>query len=287
MREHTRSSHAAFCGYRSFFAVLVLFMVMSGPFLGRTAAASETLSLKSTPVLDGADLLTPDEEEALEKKLTEIRDEYGTDVVVATSSYSASGSAGEEAERILVENGFGTSDTDGAVILYIDMGSRSWSIRTRGSAISAFTDAGQEYIAGQFRPYLSSGEYNKAFTAYGDLSGRFLKQAATGKPYDIGNMPKKQFTFLHLLIALATGAAIALVIVLIIKSNLKSVHFQAGAADYMQKNSFHLTRKEDLFLYDTVTRVKRVQNENRGGGGGSSTHMGSGGHTFGGSDGHF
>ena len=78
------------------------------------------------------------------------------------------------------------------LLLLISMGEREWAISTYGySHTVAFTDAGLEFISGQFQSKLSSGNYADAFNCFADQCDDFLRQAATGEPYDVDNMPSK------------------------------------------------------------------------------------------------
>ena len=64
-------------------------------------------------------------------------------------------------------------------------------------------------------------------------------------------------------ICVGAGVVIGLIAVLIMKSNLRSVHYQSGAGEYVTPGSFHLTASQDVFLYKTVTRVEKPQNNNK------------------------
>ncbi len=61
-------------------------------------------------------------------------------------------------------------------------------------------------------------------------------------------------------ICIGVGVVIGLIVVLIMKSNLRSVRSQSGAGEYMNRDSFRLTASHEIFLYRTVTRVERPQN---------------------------
>lgn len=64
-------------------------------------------------------------------------------------------------------------------------------------------------------------------------------------------------------ICIGAGVVIGLIAVLIMKSSLRSVHYQSGAGEYVTPGSFHLTASQDVFLYKTVTRVEKPQNNNK------------------------
>jgi uncharacterized membrane-anchored protein YhcB (DUF1043 family) len=66
---------------------------------------------------------------------------------------------------------------------------------------------------------------------------------------------------MNFLIALVIGVLIALLIVSLMKGQLKSVHMEKEAAEYIRKNSFHLTKSQDHFLYKRLDKTPR-QKEN-------------------------
>lgn len=69
-----------------------------------------------------------------------------------------------------------------------------------------------------------------------------------------------------LIVALVAGVIVALIVVLCLRSQLKSVRFNRTAENYMVEDSLRLTQSTDLFLYQTVTRVQKPQNnQNRAG----------------------
>ncbi len=177
------------------------------------------------------------------------------------------------------------SSRDDGIVLVVCAESRDYFIMTSGSCISAFTDAGLDYIEAQIVPDLSDGDYTEAFLTFAELCDDFLTQAETGKPYDINNMPKEPFNAgRSLLIALIVGLVAGGIGVLILFLNLKSVHRQSGAADYRKPGSFQLETKRDIYLYRKVEREEKPDNDKNGG---SSTFKGNSGETRGGSGGSF
>lgn len=49
----------------------------------------------------------------------------------------------------------------------------------------------------------------------------------------------------------------------IMKSKLKSVSYQSGAADYVVPDSFKLNDSRDIYLYSTVTKTERSTDDNK------------------------
>jgi len=60
----------------------------------------------------------------------------------------------------------------------------------------------------------------------------------------------------------------AVVVVLILRGQLKTVRAQRGAADYTRPGSMQITSRYENFLYRTVDRSAKAQDSGGGGSGG-------------------
>lgn len=234
-------------------------------------------------VVDMADLLTDSEEAALIEKLDEISLRQNMDVVVATTDDLEGYSVRDYADLLYEQCQFGYGDSNDGLMLLISMEDHDWYISTCGYGITAFTDAGIEYIGKQIKSDLSDGNYAAAFTSYAGLCDDFITQARNGDPYDNGNLPREPLSLIWIPIALVIGFVIAKIIVGNMKSKLKTVRAQAAANSYVKNGSMNITESRDLFLYHTVTRTEKPKNNSSG----SSTHRSSSGTTHGGGGGKF
>lgn len=245
----------------------------------------------SPRLVDDADLLTPDEEADLLKKLDEVSEKHRNDVVIVTVDSLNGKTATEFADDFFDYHGFGMTEKANGILLLVSMQYRDWAISTTGEGIFAFTDAGQAYMIDQFLPYISKGRYAKGFEKFIDLSDDFLTQYAKGKPYDYGRLPKPPLAWYWLPVTLAAAAFFAWSIVGGMKNNLKSVRRQNAADDYIVRGSFALATEKDLFLNKNLSIVPIPRNSgssgSSGGGGGSRTHTSSSGRSHGGSSGKF
>lgn len=233
---------------------------------------------------DQADLLTDSQESSLEKKLDDISEKLDFDVVIVTTDSTGYRTPQAFADDYFDYNGFGMGDDSDGVVLLVSMDDRDWHLSTAGFGITAITDAGVDYISTMFVPYLSDGDYMKAFETYADLCDEFVTKAKSGTPYDVGNMPKKPFDFLKYgRNALIAGVVIALITVEMMRRSLRSVRPQPSAGDYVKNGSMHITKREDRFLYRRVNRRERPKS----GRGGSGTHTSSSGRSHGGGGGKF
>lgn len=234
-------------------------------------------------VVDMADLLTDSEETALNSVLDEISLRQNMDVVVATTDTLEGYSVREYADLLYEQCQFGYGANWDGLLLLISMEDHDWYISTCGYGITAFTDAGIQYIGKQITPALSEGNYVSAFDRYASLCDAFITQAKSGNPYDNGNLPREKLSVLWIPVSLVIGFILAKIIVNNMKSKLKTVRSQAAADSYVKNGSMHITDSRDLFLYHTVTRTVKPKNNSQG----SSTHRSSSGTTHGGGGGKF
>ncbi|MBU5679799.1 TPM domain-containing protein [Blautia sp. MSJ-9] len=235
---------------------------------------------------DFADLLDADQKEELEVKLDQISENYDCDVVVDIEESIDGMDPTAYADDFFDYNDYGMGNDKSGILFMLTMSERKWAISTHGEAISIFTDAGQEYITDNIVSYFSDGDYYEGFTQFADLCEKFIVQAQSGEPYDTGNLPEEEIPFyISFLIALVIGFGIALIVSLVMRSGMKTVHMKPDAVDYMKAGSLHINRSRDMFLYHHVTRTAKPKNDNSGGG--SSTHTSSSGETHGGSSGSF
>jgi len=220
-------------------------------------------------LVDDADLLTNSEEKSLNSELERISEEYECEVAIVTVNSLDSKTSTEYADDFFDYNGYGYGENDDGILLLVSMRDRDVAISTHGFAIRAFTDAKQDYMYDKFLPYLSNGDYNKAFSTFADLCGEILAEARAGTPFLSGK---------RLIVSLVIGVIFALIITGIMKSKLKSVRYQPEATSYVKHGSFNIKFSRDLFLYSKIDRRRKPKDSS-----GSSTHTSSSGRTHGGS----
>lgn len=209
----------------------------------------------SSRVLDGADLLSPSQEQQLAQTLDEISQRQSMDVVVATADTLSSKSPAAYADDLYDKLDF---RKDG-VLLLVSIEENDWYLSTSGYGIEAFTDRGIAHIGDQILPALSQGDFEGAFAEFAELAEDFIIQARKGQPY--GSRAKNPVPFWALPLCLGIGGVFSLGIVGGMKQSLKPVRSQPAAQDYLVEGSMELTERRDLFLYRTVTKHKRPEEE--------------------------
>lgn len=222
--------------------------------------AVPAFAANNTYVIDEADLLNAYEYNQLQNKLKQISDELEADIVVLTVNGTDGKYIRDYADDYYDYNDY----REDGVILVVDMVAGEYWISTSGSAID---DIRVSQLEDAFLSDLSDGEYYSAFCAYADA----CQDAMEGLPFAV-----------KLLICLGIGLVVGLITVMVMKGKLKTVRSQSGADSYMRYGDMVISQRSDIFLYQTVTR--RAKPQNNGGGG---IHTGSSGRSHGGGGGRF
>lgn len=289
-------------------------------FLVLTLLLSIPLSASAAPdkIVDDADLLTDSEEAALEEKAQALADKYQIDVVIVTV-WSLDGKTSEAyADDYFDYNGYGIGDEHSGVLLLLAMEYRDWAISTCGEAIYALTDYGNQALFSEISGYLKWDEYYDAFDTYLEALEPYFAAYADGAPidgfpdeytgpgtYEPGSgeehvyYPEQKSVWDvlpgALLKALAAGAVVGGIALLIMQGMMRTSKPQNGAVSYMQPGTYNLDQIQDVFLYSNVSKVRRSEPSSSSGGhsssshsgGGSSVHHSSSGSSHGGSHGKF
>ena len=266
-------------------AALMLLLALAVP-----AFAADGFADLYYRVNDSAEVLTEDEDGELEASLEELSVRQSFDVIIATiNSLESEGCTSMEgyADDLYDYCQFGYGENRDGVLLLVSIGDRKWHISTCGYGITAFTDAGIQYLGEQMTPFMADGDYAGAFRTFVQWSDTYIDAARAGHPYDVNNLPREPLSLMYLFLALGIGLALAWVVVHVMKSQLRSVAFQENAASYVREGSMNLTNSRELFLYRDVHRTEHVEAKDSDSSGGSSTHTSSSGTTHGGGGGSF
>ena len=249
-------------------------------------------------VYDREGLFDEFDTEIISGKLAELNRIYGVDVAVVTASSLDGKTAEEYADDFYDDSHDGNDGSRGShdttrntctYTLPTFESERVWAISTSGSCIDAFTDSDLDYIAENLLDYLSDEDWSGAAISFADDCGPCLSAYEpddgnysddTDDDYDY-TPSVMYFNQVWLIGALIVGLIVALIVTLSMKRGMKSVSMKSSAADYLRAGSFTPGRREDLFLYHTVSMTAKPKNDDNDCGGFSSTHVSSSGSTHG------
>ncbi len=212
-------------------------------------------------VVDGDDLLTDEEESVLLRKLDYLSEEYRQDIVIVTVKSLGGKSSKLYADDFFDDNGYGYGESRSGILLLVCLSTRDYAISTSGDAMDIFGESDLDGLEDAFVSYLSSGDYFEAFNAFADECEYIIK-------YD------KRLSPGWILAALAFGLVTAVIVISSMCKKHKNVKSQRAANNYILRNSFNLKRSRDVFLYSTVTRRVKPQNDSSGSSGRSRSSSG-------------
>ena len=210
--------------------------------------AQQEQGLEAARVVDEADILTADEEKALDTKLAAVEQSHKVRILVGTMKDTGGAALGKVANNVVDQ----IPGENGTIVLLLSMKERDWYISTDNKMRTRITDGkAVDYLAGEFLPDLKEGKYAAAFTAFAATTDEMLTYyEKEGEPYD----PANAFNLMALGIALACALILGGTIYYVLYEYESNVRSAAEADAYLNQDSFQLTRSEDDFLYTTVTR---------------------------------
>lgn len=249
-------------------------------------------------IVDEAALLTKSQYRNLSFKLNDLVNEYDMDIVIYTT-YLTKGDMQSFADDYYDYHGY----REDGYILVLDMTERYWYISTSGLAIHSLYDSRLDSIADNALSSLSNGYYYNTFVEYLNQSSRYLNNDDSynnnyhkdNNYSDYPNYDNDPNSIINnLLTALVASILISLLINYGRLRTLKTKRAVYDANNYIKENSFQLTNKQDLFLFRTMNKRRKPQNNtSRSSGfggsssGRSSVHRSSSGRSHGGRGGRF
>ncbi len=262
--------------------------------------------------VDYTDTFSDAELKKLNSKLDTLSEKWNTDIVCLLDyDLGSYDTATEYADDYYDYNGF----AENGILFAVFTESRDWAISTKGDAIDTFENYEND-IVGYLTDDLSDDDFYSAFIAYADRCDSLLKDAdsaVNGDSYmpdkdsddhydyndgndhnyypagTTGSKPDGKTILIAVAISVVIGVASGFIGTGIMRSKLKSVKYQSGAADYVVPNSFKMHDSKDIYLYSTVTKTERpTDNDTHSGGSfGGGTHISSSGSMHGGGSGKF
>ncbi len=240
--------------------LFVLLMSLSLPFTALAAQDAQRL-------YDDADILTDSEERDLISRLDSVSETYKVDIIIVTTDTVGNYTSDEYIELIYDENDFGYGENRDGVLLLVTMREREYRILSNGLGAAAISMDDIDYIGDYISYELSEGYYADAFHLFIDECEYEINGEINGFPFEFG---------INLCISLVIGLVVALIVTGIMRSQLKSVGMQLTATEYVKRGSMKLTVSNDLFLYRTISRIKKETDSSRSRSSGSSRNVGGG-----------
>lgn len=231
------------------------------------------LAANPSSLADGAQLLKGSERIAVLNEIGSIEKKYGVRLAVVTVKTTNNVKIGDYANQLL--DSTYKDGKNGSMVLVLAMDTRDYYLATDTAMRQRISDKGGiPALEEKFLPLLKKNQYADAFKAYAVETGELLAYyEANGEAYD----PQDQFSLTALVIALVLGIGGGFLIRRYLISTMSNVAPALAASAYLDEDSFDLMEKEDTFLFMTVSRTPKANDDsdrhdstddNHGGGGG-------------------
>lgn len=222
-------------------------------------------------VYDEGGLLEAEELVNLNAKAEAVSEKYGYGVyIIAVNDYQdySNGDAYIAATEMYHGLGLGKGENREGILLMLSMEDRDYATFFYGENVEyAFDEYGQIQIEEQFLDDFAENQWYEGFDDYVSVCDEYLGLAAAGTPV------RESHAYMFVIVV-AGSLLIALVVVFILKSSMKSVYKGSVANAYVTAEGLNLTQRSDFFLYNTQTRRKIESSSSNSG---SSSRSGGGG----------
>jgi uncharacterized protein len=253
---------------RKLFLLAVTFLFFSFPLFAQSR------------VIDNAGLLSGSEIAEIERLTAEIASTYNFDIVIVTEKNIGGAYPMNYADDFFDYNGYGRGqDRDGCLFLQVTE-TRDYWFSTSGRGINILNSAAYERLEKNVVKFLKNDEPAQAYLSFIKDWEKFLTLDAKGKSYNFIHAHAPVIYIVAWIVSLIIGfLAVALM-----KAKMSNVHPKTEADNFIIPGSLAFTRKQDIFLYSTVTKSERADSSSSSGGG---SHISSSGRSHGGGGGKY
>lgn len=208
-------------------------------------------------ICDEAGVLSDSSEKELESLALNVSQKHNIDVAVLTVN-----SLGGQSEVYFADDYYDEHYGKDGVLLLYSVQDEIRYVSTCGICIDA-VDENLSDISEAISEHFYRNDYDKGFASYINTVDKLVSSH------------KAKSLTISILVSLVIGFAAAFIVTGRMKSQLDGAKLKAQARDYLKKDSFNITRSNDLFLYRSINRTPKPKNN-------SSTHTSSSGRTHGG-----
>ena len=228
--------------------------------VARAVAAGGTQTgdagLGALRVIDESDLITDAEEQALDAKLAAYEAAHGIRILVGTIKNTHNQVLGKVANAVV--DRIADGGANGTIVLLLAPKERDFYISTDNKMRTRITDdGGIDHLAEQFVPSLKENKYAEGFTAFASTVDEMVTYyEKEGKPF---NPDAFLFTIVTLVGALIPALIVYWFILAHLSDSMLSVRSAHEADDYVERGSFRLTHRADIFLRTTESRETKYK----------------------------
>ena len=234
---------------------LLLLLCLTHPAL---AYSSRTLDL----VADAAGLLSESEAAYLNAEAERLSEAYACEVIIVTVDSLDGYYVQDFSEGVFETYQYGYGADRSCIMLLLSFYDREYDILAHGYGNTVFTDARKDIMVEHVVPYLSEDNWYGAFDMYLKVCEDFLYANANGLEhgeYDAPGSPAG-----NILLTLILSAIPAALVVLSMRSKMKTAVRQSNATAYIADNGVNISYRDDRYIRSNVRRVAKSSSSSGG-----------------------
>ena len=233
-------------------------------------------------IVDNAHVLSDSSIAVLTSDLDSLSSKYNYDIVVYLSNDTSFGEdIVSEGCEFFDNNGYGYGEDHDGILLIVNYETGYFDIITTGDDVRNKYDGYIEDCFDSIQGYLRDDPYEAIQIFEYWVDTRFMPEESSDDSYIEPSIPSEDYIEKDNLVRDLSVSGVASLLVsaitaFILKRQLKTEGKRHGATDYINKNSFSLSRSGDIFLYRTTSRrriVDRSNNTNHHSSGGNGFHI--------------
>ena len=151
------------------------------------AAAFTPASAHGARLLDGAGLLDEYSAQAVTEALDRMSEQLKMELVIVTTDSTDGREPRDYAADIYDYGDYGYNTTNDGIVLLIVMDDRYVGMTSTGKGRSVYTASVQNDMRDVITPYLSDGDYERAFLLFCELCSDAKDAYDRGESYDVSN----------------------------------------------------------------------------------------------------
>ncbi len=226
-------------------------------------------------VIDGADILTQEEEDRLEEVISGFQEEHGTDLVILTEEDAAVSDPELHAQDYYDLHGYGMGEERSGLILYVNMSTRDVAGCASGETKYLLSNQRLDYVIDAGFDDLAAGNYADSFQAMIREANRQISRGIDPNAGDRGHTytpvyeQERSYPIMFLVVGAVVGAIGGGVLYLTVSKQYAAVSRDA-IYNTRGNTRLDLTRDQDI-LVDTLLTSRVIQDPPSSSGGGRSS----------------
>ena len=238
--------------------ILVLLLLCLNIFVLAAPKAADASDIGNARVVDEADLLTDAEEQELDASIAAFEKAHGVRILVGNVKNTHGQVLGKIANAIV--DRIADGGANGTIVFLLAPKDRDFYVSTDNKMRERITDEyGIEHLADTFVPDLKDNQYGKAYTAFAATVDEMLTYyEKEGKPY----IPLDPWAIVGILgTALLLAALVYGAISSHLEEGMETTRDAAGADDYLEYRSIHLTYSKDIYIRTSESRRAKYESK--------------------------